>query len=382
MKQHFFFILILISTLVACQAQNKVDQQGDREVSPVSKKSPLLFEVFENPNSDYAKIALKYFNQLNDKERVAQMIVSTGGKLGKSQEKLTQLVYEGVIGGVIYLSNTLQDHKSQVLEIKESATSYKVPMWFAIDAEPSLLNRRIIGSSKMKATSELTSIGSAMAAAKSIDSLIKDLGFQWNYAPVVDLGSENAAIKNRSFSNEPSKVVTLASAYVNQTQEDGVVACVKHFPGHGRVTGDTHKQSVYIDGPFEEYKVYEDLLKQSSPLSLMVGHITIKNNEYQTDGLPASLSSRILKDLIRDKMGYQGIVVTDALNMMAAATKYKDAPIMASKAGADVILMPKDEKDTHRQILEAIHKDKVYQEQVYESVLRILKLKAWLGLIK
>ena len=381
------YVPVLLAVLAgACQAQNTPaqDDPGARAASTeTATPGRLLEEVFTSEASTYAVKAKDAFAKLTDAQRVAQLIVSTGGRLGKSQDELRKLTTEGVIGGVIYLANDLEDHRRQVAEIKEAESDKApVPFWYSIDAEPSLIGRRIVGGPAVTAAADLRDAEQTRATARVIDSLIKDLGYHWNFAPVVDLGTENAAIKNRSFGRDAATVAERAIAYIEQTQADGIMACVKHFPGHGLVVGDTHKGSVVIDGEFEEYEVYERVLAKADPLSLMVGHINVRNNEYDTQGLPASLSRRITHDLVRDKLGYDGIVVTDALNMMAAATKYGDAgALMASQAGADVILMPADERLTHRQILSAMAKDEAYRAQVYRSVDRVLRAKAWLGLL-
>ena len=377
--RHVLFTLS-IALLTACHAQ------APQEIGalPVEPEPRLLEEVFLAEDNAYARAADSAFASLTDAQRVAQLIMTTGGRLGKSQDEIRALVRDQIVGGSIYLANELEDHRTQVAEVRAvgQADSTMPGLWFAIDAEPSLMHRRILGGPDVTPAAEMRSDAEVRAAAKTIDSLIADLGYHWNYAPVLDLGTENAAIKNRSFGRDAGVVADRAVTYIDQTQADGIVACVKHFPGHGLVVGDTHKGSVYIDGDFEEYGVYEQVLAAADPLSLMVGHITIRNNEYATDGLPASLSRRINTDLIRDRLGYPGIVVTDALNMMAAATKYgPGAPLMASRAGADVILMPADERLAHRMILDAMADDEAYREQVYASVDRVLRAQAWLGLL-
>ena len=355
---------------------------ADTGAAPAAER--LLERVFVSGTSPEAIAARAAFDALTEEQRVAQLIMTTGGRLGKPQGEIRTLIEEQIVGGVIYLANALEDHRSQVAEIRTvgEADTVMPGLWFAIDAEPSLLHRRIVGGPDVTPAADLGSAAETRAVAYVIDSLIGALGYHWNYAPVLDLGTDNAAIKNRSFGRDPGLVAERAIAYVEQTQADGIVACVKHFPGHGLVIGDTHRGSVYIDGPFREYGVYEEVLAQADPLSLMVGHITVRDNDYDTDGLPASLSRRITTDLIRGELGYPGIVVTDALNMMAAATKYgPGAPLMASKAGADVILMPADERLTHQQILAAMAEDEAYRRQVYASVDRVLRVKAWLGLL-
>lgn len=387
-------VAVFLLSIAACGGDRKsadvveVAAAAAETGSPADTDAPadgerLLQRVFVSDDSPEALAAAAAFDALTDHQRVAQLIMTTGGRLGKSQENIAGLVRDGIVGGAIYLANEVDDHRTQVRETASAKTEDGAPaLWFAIDAEPSLISRRIVGAPAVTAAADLSSEEDTRAAARLIDSLISALGYHWNYAPVLDLGTDNAAIKNRSFGADAGLVAERAIAYIDQTQDDGIVACVKHFPGHGLVDGDTHKGAVFIRGEFQEYDVYEEVLAKADPLSLMVGHITIEDNEYATDGLPASLSRRVNTDLIRDRLGYPGLVVTDALNMMAAATKYgPEAPLMASKAGADVILMPEDERLTHRQISEAIAADEEYREQVYASVDRVLRVKAWLGLL-
>jgi len=377
MKQ--LFLLSALAFFAACNAQDA----SESIIEEVAAPPRLLEEVYVSDTSIYARKAAVAFKMLSDSQRVAQMIMTTGGRLGKSQEEIALLIEEGIVGGSIYLANELEDHRSQVAESKAVGDQFApLPLWFAIDAEPSLMYRRIVGGPAVMPAADMQNDGDVKVAVKTIDSLISDLGYHWNYAPVLDLGTENAAIKNRSFGFDEATVAERSITYVNETQADGVLACIKHFPGHGLVEGDSHKGSVFIDGEMKEYGVYEQVLAKADPLSLMVGHITIKNSEYDTDGLPASLSRRVTHDLVREKLGYEGIVVTDAINMMAAASKYgEQAPLMASKAGADVILMPVDERLTMRMILDEMAKDSAYKAQVYRSVDRVLRAKAWLGLL-
>ncbi len=381
MKQLLFLAGLFVLSHSSCQSQAAATTV-DAAAAMVPGQEGLIREVYVSDSSSYARAAKAAFAKLSDKERVAELLVSTGGRLGKPQDTLTALVRDGIVGGVIYLANELEDHRSQVAEVRTVGEEVApIPLWFSIDAEPSLVYRRIIGGPDVTPAADMRDNAEARAVAHAIDSVLIDLGYQWNFAPVLDLGTENAAIKNRSFGSDPDTVANRAAAYIDATQADGIMACIKHFPGHGLVVGDTHKGSVVIDGEMKEYGVYEQVLAKAQPLSLMVGHINIRNNEYATDGIPASLSRRISHDLVRDRLGYEGIVVTDALNMMAAATKYPDAPMRASRAGADVILMPADERGTHAAILAAMAEDAAYRAQIYRSVDRVLRAKSWLGLL-
>ena len=198
---------------------------------------------------------------------------------------------------------------------------------------------------------------------------------------MLDISPDNAAIKNRSYGYSPDSVRKLASVFVNETQKQGVAATVKHFPGHGLVKGDTHANLVFIDGEMKEVVNYTPFI-ENGVISVMVGHIAVKNNpKYDTDNMPASCSPKIVKDLLRNEMGFQGIIITDAMNM-GAVSKIPNADFLALLAGNDIILMPGDEDMLVAQALEKMKADEAFRSQVYESAKRVLRLKVCLGLIK
>jgi beta-N-acetylhexosaminidase len=175
--------------------------------------------------------------------------------------------------------------------------------------------------------------------------------------------------------------MTLSKQFIVSTQFDNIVATAKHFPGHGLVTGDTHKKSVYIDGPLREVDIYEPLI-EAGVISIMVAHITVINNEqYGTNGLPSSCSRVIVTDLLKNEMKFRGIIITDALNIMKAVTLIDKAPLKASMAGCDMILMPIDELQTINWIEEEMKVNAAYKKQVYQSVKKILRLKICLNLV-
>ena len=197
---------------------------------------------------------------------------------------------------------------------------------------------------------------------------------------MVDLSPDNIVIRNRSFSADPDSVGLLAGAFIQATQEMGIVATAKHFPGHGLVKGDTHSQLVYIDGEMKETGVYPSLIRNGL-LSIMVGHIAVKDNsEYDTDGLPASCAKNIVTGLLKNKLGFRGLVVTDAMNM-GALKSIDHAGLKAAMAGCDMILMPPQEQALTNDILAEMHKNPAFKSQVEQSVKKIIRLKVCLGLL-
>lgn len=322
------------------------------------------------------------FNNLNDTARVAQMIVTSAGELGKPESIVYKLAKENKIGGVVFLKGTAKSHKKMIDSLNAiSKSKNQLPLLFSIDAEPSLFNGRLQGSQPLLKTIDIKTEKQADSVARIINKELLKIGFHQNFAPVVDISPENEAIKDRSFGNDKNKVIQLSNQFIKTTQEQGIIATAKHFPGHGLVKGDTHKKSVYIDGELQELEVYPPLISEGV-LSIMIAHITIKNNEkYGTNGFPASCSRKIVTNLLKDELGFKGLIITDALNIMKAVTIIKNAPLLASKAGNDMLLMPIDESATITSILSEMKKDAAYKRQVYESVKKIIRYKIFLNLI-
>ena len=322
------------------------------------------------------------FNSLNDTTRVSQMIVTSAGELGKPESVILNLVAENKIGGIVFLKGTKENHKRMIDSINIISGSQKqLPILFSIDAEPSLLNGRLQGIDSIMNTIDIKTTKQSDSIAKIINANLLEIGFRQNFAPVVDISPQNEAIKNRSFGNNKRRVIKLSKQFIQTTQEQGIIATAKHFPGHGLVKGDTHKKSVYIDGELQELNVYPPLI-EAGVLSIMMAHITIINNKkYNTNGLPASCSRNIVTGLLKNELGFKGLIITDALNIMKAVTIIDNAPLLASKAGNDMLLMPIDEIKTINSILDEMRINPKYKEQVYQSVKKIIRLKIFLGLI-
>jgi len=323
------------------------------------------------------------FNTLNDTTRVAQMIVTSAGELGKPDAVVLKLAKENKIGGIVFLKGTKENHKRMIDSLNNISISQdQIPLLFSIDAEPSLFNGRIQGTNPIMNTIDIKTIKQSDSIAKIINKSLLEIGFRQNFAPVCDISPENEAIKNRSFGNDKQQVIVLSKQFIKTTQEQGIIATAKHFPGHGLVKGDTHKKSVYIDGELQELSVYPPLI-EAGVLSIMTAHITIINNQkYNTNGLPVSCSRNIVTGLLKNELGFKGLVITDALNIMKAVTIIDNAPLLASKAGNDMLLMPINETETINSILAEMKNDSIYKEQVYQSVKKIIRLKLFLGLIK
>lgn len=351
-------------------------------INSTAQNSDYSLADFYQYDSNLAFLTDSIFNGLTDEGRIAQMIVTSAGELGKPNQVVKELVENNKVGGVVFLKGSYNSHKKLIDEL-DSITKKNnfIPLLNSMDAEPSLFNGRIKGTEKMINTIDIKSQQECDSVVKIIDKTLMKIGIHQNFAPVCDISPNNEAIKNRSFGSNEDTVILLSNQFIESTQVDNIVATAKHFPGHGLVTGDTHKQSVYIDGELQELDIYKPLIEEGV-ISIMVAHITVRNNKkYETDGLPSSCSRTIVHDLLKEELDFKGIIITDALNIMKAVTILDKAPLKASMAGCDMILMPIDELQTIKWIEEEMKVNSAYKKQVYQSVKKILRLKICLNLL-
>ncbi len=220
----------------------------------------------------------------------------------------------------------------------------------------------------------------AHAAGSTIGSYIREYGFNLDFAPVADVNTnpDNIVIGTRSFGSDPELVSQMVSAFLGGLHEHQVFGTIKHFPGHGDTTNDTHSSYVAV------YKTWEELLSaEIIPFRdnlgdtdlVMTAHITMKN--VTSEDVPATLSRVVLTDKLRGELGYDGVIITDSMGMGAILNDYPsgEAAVRAIEAGADIILTPRDYAESFNAVLEAVRTGRITQARINESVLRILKLK-------
>ncbi|MGH9433792.1 MAG: glycoside hydrolase family 3 N-terminal domain-containing protein, partial [Terriglobia bacterium] len=215
----------------------------------------------------------------------------------------------------------------------------------------------------------------------------KAMGVNVNFYPVVDVNNNprNPVINIRSFGEDPQRVSAFAEAYVKGTQDTGIIATAKHFPGHGDTSVDSHLQLPVLNFDRARLNLIElppfEAAIKAGVGAIMTAHIDLPQLE-KTPGLPASLSYSITTGLLRQQLGFKGLVFTDALRMKAVSDTFgpEQAAVMAIHAGADVALEPTDIPKSYEALKEAVSKGEISQPRLDESVQRILEAKAWAGL--
>jgi beta-N-acetylhexosaminidase len=375
----------IITLFIATLLFQGCAQSNEKTVSKRIKEQPkveISFKLsdFLADNKILDEEVNKVFEQLDDTAIVAQLIMPAVGRLGQTKETIDQHIKDRVIGGVLMLNGTKDEFSSWIKEFeKQNKSKGNLPFLYSADAEPSLVNRKITGSTPVKKANELTSIEEVRTVAETISKDLKEIGINYNFSPVVDM-SPNKTVGFRSFGAVPANIIPWSDAFIQTTQQNNIIATAKHFPGHGLVTGDTHKALQVIDGEMKEIKNYPELIA-NGVLSIMVAHIAVTNNKkFDTKGLPSTCSEDIVTKLLKDSLGFKGLIVTDAMNM-GGVVNVPNAASKAVAAGCDIVLMPLDAKKAHQEILKLYKSDKNFKSKVDASAKKIIRMKISLGLM-
>ncbi len=386
-KINYLLVVWLILLLVGCgekvpksslETKDKSNAENENNSMEQSKSVSFTLADFYSDNSELDKKVDEIFNSLGEEEKIAQMIVQAAGKYGKSELEIINLIKKKRKGGVLLLKGSKDEFTNYVKKFSsDSLKSNSLPLIFSADAEPSLINKKISGVKKFEPTNGIKNVEECKVVANDISDILKSIGINQNYAPVCDFPYNKEIIGDRSFGKDEVERIQLVTEFMKVTQNNNIIATAKHFPGHGNVKGDSHKEIVYIRGELKELNVFEEIIN-AGVISVMVGHIAIENNEnYNTDGLPSTLSRKIVTDLLKNELGFKGLVVTDAMNMVAVS-KFQTPSLKAIEAGCDMILMPSDEYKLILSVKEKMENDKEFREQVYESVRKVIRVKVCL----
>lgn len=361
--------------------ETKEPVKEERKVPELPEiKAEYALKDYLSENAQLNKDVDALFKTLDDTAIVAQLIMPAVGRLGQTPETIEAHINKRQIGGVLMLNGSVKQFSDWIAKFNAMNTENGNPGFlYSADAEPSLFNRKITGAPVVKKANEISSLEEVKTCADTIAAVLKRIGINYNFAPVVDL-AKNATVGYRGFGKNPTNNIPWSNAFIQRMQENGVIATAKHFPGHGLVSGDTHKSLQAIDGELKEVPTYPKLI-EDGVLSVMIGHLAVINNpKYDTKGLPATCSKTIVTDLLRTEMGFKGLVVTDAMNM-GGVTAIKGNSVKAIEAGVDILLMPIDAAKAHSEILARYRSDAAFKAQVDAAAKRVLRMKLCVGAI-
>ena len=343
--------------------------------SPVQAARSLPPVIGETQPQLSDRIAL-IMNGMSLEEKVAQLFIIAADD-GAMNTPLP-------VGGFILFSRHTQNRQDTLaLTQRLRDASPHLPPFIAVDQEGGRVTR-LAFVSQLPAARQLAFLRPQTVAkiGRLLGQELFSLGFNLNFAPVMDVAtrSDNPVIGDRSFSPDPIVVAKLGAALVDGLQSAGVSATAKHFPGHGDTRTDSHLTLPIVDHALNRLNHVELLPFHAAVHSkvdlIMVGHLHFPALD-PTPNLPATLSYPIITELLRQQIGYDGLIITDAMNMRAVTDGFSSgqAAVLAFKAGIDIILMPADFSQAYSALLNAVKTDEISVSRLDESLIRILAVK-------
>ena len=384
-----------LAVQASMEAQEALEEETtivSEEMETVSEEETTV-EVEEYTEEDLLnEVVEACISEMSLEDRVAGLFIVTPeaitgvDKAVRAGDGTKEALEKYPVGGLIYFKQNIQS-KEQITEMLANTTSMsKYPIFLAVDEEGDSV-ARVADALKLEKTASCASLGetenpdNAYEAYKTVGSYLVEYGFNLNFAPVADVltNPDNDAIGKRSFGSDADIVSSMVASAVKGLEETGVTACMKHFPGQGGADGDTHTEMAVTDRTLDEMRETEFKPfiagMEAGAQMIMVGHFAVPS--VTGDNTPASLSKELITDVLREELGYNGVVITDALNMSAVSEYYDSAQaaVMALKAGADMVLMPEDFEAAYEGVLAAVADGTISEARINDSLTRIYKIK-------
>lgn len=386
MTRKYFIVIALISSLIlsgGCGGSNSSISQQQQTENEILLQSMTL-------NEKIGQLFIIRPEQLTALPTPVEVAKSSGDKelLPVMRENLKKYP----AGGFILFAKNIRDPEQLINYMNSLEDACEIPPIFAIDEEGGLIarlgNNESFDLPKIAPLLEIGETGdpeNAYNAGYTIGNYLNYYGFMLDFAPVADvidpdiLSSDNPISKNkRSFGSDPVLVSQMVRAFLDGLHANKVAGCIKHFPGHGSTVNDTHVDYAAITRTWDELLQF-DLIPFIDNFDntdlVMIEHITLEN--ITSDDLPASLSKQLITGKLRNELGYDGLILTDSLEMGAINKYYPagEAAVLALEAGNDILLIPYDYIEAFNAVLNAVNSGRISEERINQSVLRILDLK-------
>lgn len=373
LKYASIILVLLISFYTIYRLNNHSQKENTQNKTPIKET-----------NQDYIS---KLLEEMTLEEKVGQMMI-IHYREPKLDETLNNMLDTIKPGGFIFFKENLVTYEDSLELIKNIKDSAKIPMFLSIDQEGGKVDRlktiKGISFSNMPAMSEIGKTNNediAYGTGAQIAHNLKMLDLNMNFAPVLDIYSnpKNTVIGTRSFGDNAEIVSKMGLALSKGLKDNDIIPVYKHFPGHGNTETDSHVALPIVTKSKEEL-LKEELIPFKNAIVndadvIMIGHLAVPSitNSY----IPASLSKKIITNLLKEELNYQNIVITDALNMKALTDNYSEKEIIEKtiNAGVNILLMPENPINAVNVIKEGIASGSIKEEQINNSVKKILNLK-------
>lgn len=381
-------VLMLGISIIGC---GKVEKKLQLEAQPHQDDS--LFDKIGAPT--LVNIPEKIHNHIKEmspEEKIGQLLMPAFREFqySDSVEELTrsmeEVLEEYQVGGIILFKENIKNKDQVQTLIEDLQVKSNIPLWIGVDEEGGIVSRIAsnpdMGYDPMPLAfdiGETDDTEQAYEVGKALGSMLKELGFNMDFAPVADIWSNpnNQVIGKRSFGKDPEQVSKMVNEVVRGLQEEEIISVIKHFPGHGDTDEDSHVGRAYVDRSLEELLERELIPFQNAidqeVEGVMIAHVELPQID---EGVPATLSHRIITEILKKKMAFKGLIITDALDMEAITKQFGkgEAALQSFMAGTDILLMP-DVKEAYSHLLEAYEDGIITDERLEESVYKILYTK-------
>ena len=370
--------LVLLGALVACQHPS----------APV--ETPPTPEPAAVPSAADSSWAVETLAELSLEEKAAQLVgVRVFGSYKNEQapesRRLLRLVEELGVGSVVVFDSDVESLPRLLNRLQARA---RIPLLVAADMERGMAFRIRRGTVALPYAMAVGATGSEAAARLLGEVAAREgraLGVHWAFAPVADVNNnpDNPVINIRSFGEDAGAVAKLTAAFIRGARSGGLLTTAKHFPGHGDTAVDTHLQLATLRGDLDRLRRIElrafRAAVEAGVDAIMLGHIAVP--AIDPSGAPATLSADLARGLIRRELGFDGIVVTDAMEMAGIGETWTgEGAVRAVAAGADMVLLPPDARVAVQSLVRAVGEGVLTEARIDESVLRLLEIKERLGL--
>ena len=353
----------------------------------------LVHSLEERPTAD-SQIE-KYIQEMSLEEKAGQMFMCAFRDRSQGVTEINAYMRSTVNnyhpGGVILFSENISNEAQAKKLIGDLQNESRLPLFIAVDEEGGLVSRlKSLGGERLPDAAQVGRSGDfsqAFERGVTIAKSLQNLGFNVNFAPVADINtnSMNTVIGSRAFSPDPEIAGGMVSEFVRGLQGEGIAATLKHFPGHGDTKEDSHYGLASVthdmDRLTEKELVPFQMGIDAGVGFVMIGHISVPSITGNDE--PALFSEKIITGILRDKMKFNGVIVTDALDMGAVTRYYSpgETAVKAILAGVDILLMPQDLDAAYNAVLDAVRNGEISESRIDESVRRILEMKARFGVL-
>ena len=406
-KSRLILLWLLISALLFAGCGEALENgDTDKEAVPPSQNSEASSEpVIETTESKIESL----ISQMSLREKVGQLFMIRPDALDFDlpQEEIDNAYIEGVTeldesllknlseypaGGIVIFSKNLKSPEQIKAFNEELQKNSKIPLFISVDEEGGQVARLANHPdfdlpAYYSAYYAVRDGGSekALQMGDTIGKYLHSFGFNMDFAPVADVNTNpnNPVIGVRAFSSDPHEAAKMASAFSKGLRDNEIIPVFKHFPGHGDTNEDSHYGIAVNRKNLEELKACEliPFAEASAKDCIMAGHIASPN--ISDDMTPASLSHKMITEILKEELGFDGLVVTDSLSMGAIINYYTpaQASLSAIKAGCHILLMPNDYKTSFDSVVSAVEKGEITEEEINGIVNKILTFKFENGIL-